>query len=143
MRRPGTARREHRKRWRGRGSEYGPKVLNLDESNRPKYRCQQSHHFRRVHAVELQQIDCVQHRERCNDRLVHTRSVRSVCEGNPALELLFLRHLPASRLEDTVNMTGFSTVEIDFVANDPGPTPLHCHHQDHQDEGFMGLVTYL
>ncbi len=20
---------------------------------------------------------------------------------------------------------------------------LHCHHQDHQDEGFMGLVTYL
>ena len=45
--------------------------------------------------------------------------------------------------KDTINMTRFSTVEIDFVADDPGPTLLHCHHQDHQDEGFMGLVTYL
>jgi FtsP/CotA-like multicopper oxidase with cupredoxin domain len=40
-------------------------------------------------------------------------------------------------------MTRFSTVEIDFVADDPDPTLLHCHHQDHQDEGFMGLVKYL
>jgi FtsP/CotA-like multicopper oxidase with cupredoxin domain len=46
-------------------------------------------------------------------------------------------------MKDTINMTRFSTVEIDFVADDPGPTLLHCHHQDHQDEGFMGLVTYL
>jgi FtsP/CotA-like multicopper oxidase with cupredoxin domain len=45
--------------------------------------------------------------------------------------------------KDTVNLTRFSTVEIDFVADDPGPTLLHCHHQDHQDEGFMGLVKYL
>jgi FtsP/CotA-like multicopper oxidase with cupredoxin domain len=48
----------------------------------------------------------------------------------------------AGVMKDTVNMTRFSTVEIDFVADDPGPTLLHCHHQDHQDEGFMGLVTY-
>jgi FtsP/CotA-like multicopper oxidase with cupredoxin domain len=49
----------------------------------------------------------------------------------------------AGVMKDTVNMTRFSSVEIDFVADDPGPTLLHCHHQDHQDEGFMGLVTYL
>jgi FtsP/CotA-like multicopper oxidase with cupredoxin domain len=49
----------------------------------------------------------------------------------------------AGVMKDTVNMTRFSTLEIDFVANDPGPSLLHCHHQDHQDEGFMGLVTYL
>jgi FtsP/CotA-like multicopper oxidase with cupredoxin domain len=49
----------------------------------------------------------------------------------------------AGLMKDTINMTRFSTVEIDFVANDPGPTLLHCHHQDHQDEGFMGLMTYL
>jgi FtsP/CotA-like multicopper oxidase with cupredoxin domain len=49
----------------------------------------------------------------------------------------------AGVMKDTVNMTRFSAVEIDFVADDPGPTLLHCHHQDHQDEGFMGLVTYL
>jgi FtsP/CotA-like multicopper oxidase with cupredoxin domain len=41
------------------------------------------------------------------------------------------------------HMTRFSSVEIDFIADDPGPSLLHCHHQDHQDEGFMGLVTYL
>jgi FtsP/CotA-like multicopper oxidase with cupredoxin domain len=49
----------------------------------------------------------------------------------------------AGLMKDTVNMTRFSSVEIDFVANDPGPSLLHCHHQDHQDEGFMGLVTYF
>jgi len=49
----------------------------------------------------------------------------------------------AGVMKDTVNMTRFSMVEIDFVADNPGPTLLHCHHQDHQDEGFMGLVTYL
>jgi Multicopper oxidase len=49
----------------------------------------------------------------------------------------------AGVIKDTINMTRFSTVEIDFTADDPGPTLLHCHHQDHQDEGFMGLMTYL
>jgi FtsP/CotA-like multicopper oxidase with cupredoxin domain len=49
----------------------------------------------------------------------------------------------AGVMKDTINMTRFSTVEIDFIADDPGPSLLHCHHQDHQDEGFMGLVTYL
>jgi FtsP/CotA-like multicopper oxidase with cupredoxin domain len=49
----------------------------------------------------------------------------------------------AGVMKDTINMTRFSTVEIDFVADNPGPTLLHCHHQDHQDEGFMSLVTYL
>jgi FtsP/CotA-like multicopper oxidase with cupredoxin domain len=49
----------------------------------------------------------------------------------------------AGVMKDTVNMTRFSTVEIDFIADDPGSSLLHCHHQDHQDEGFMGLVSYL
>jgi FtsP/CotA-like multicopper oxidase with cupredoxin domain len=30
----------------------------------------------------------------------------------------------AGVMKDTVNMTRFSTVEIDFVADDPGPTPV-------------------
>jgi FtsP/CotA-like multicopper oxidase with cupredoxin domain len=48
----------------------------------------------------------------------------------------------AGVMKDTINMTRYSSVEIDFIADDPGPALLHCHHQDHQDEGFMGLVTY-
>jgi FtsP/CotA-like multicopper oxidase with cupredoxin domain len=49
----------------------------------------------------------------------------------------------AGVMKDTINMTRFSSVEIDFVADNPGDSLLHCHHQDHQDEGFMGLMTYL
>lgn len=46
-------------------------------------------------------------------------------------------------MKDTLSMTRYSTVEIDFIANDPGPTFFHCHHQDHMDEGFAGLITYV
>jgi FtsP/CotA-like multicopper oxidase with cupredoxin domain len=49
-------------------------------------------------------------------------------------------------MKDTLNMTRFFTrffkAEIDFVADNPGDTLFHCHHQDHQDEGFMGLIRY-
>jgi FtsP/CotA-like multicopper oxidase with cupredoxin domain len=44
--------------------------------------------------------------------------------------------------KDTISMPRYSTAEIDFVADDPGPTFFHCHHQDHMDEGFAGLITY-
>ncbi|WP_207803078.1 multicopper oxidase family protein [Roseicella frigidaeris] len=51
---------------------------------------------------------------------------------------------PSSGLmKDTISMPRFSTAEIDFVADDPGPTFFHCHHQDHMDEGFAGLITYV
>lgn len=46
-------------------------------------------------------------------------------------------------MKDTLNMPRQSTAEVDFVADDPGPTLFHCHHQDHMDEGFMGLITYV
>jgi hypothetical protein len=36
----------------------------------------------------------------------------------------------------------YSAAEIDFVADDPGNTLFHCHHQD-QWEGFAGLITYV
>lgn len=45
-------------------------------------------------------------------------------------------------MKDTLSMPRFSTAEINFVADDPGPTFFHCHHQDHMDEGFAGLITY-
>jgi FtsP/CotA-like multicopper oxidase with cupredoxin domain len=51
--------------------------------------------------------------------------------------------MTAGVMKDTVNLTRMSSLEIDFVADDSGPSLLHCHHQDHQDEGFMGLMTYL
>ena len=45
-------------------------------------------------------------------------------------------------IKDTIHMPRFSTAEIEFVAQNPGPTLFHCHHQDHMDEGFAGLITY-
>jgi FtsP/CotA-like multicopper oxidase with cupredoxin domain len=45
-------------------------------------------------------------------------------------------------LKDTISMPRYSTAEVDFLANDPGNTLSHCHHQDHMDEGFAGLITY-
>jgi FtsP/CotA-like multicopper oxidase with cupredoxin domain len=45
-------------------------------------------------------------------------------------------------IKDTISMPRFSTAEIDFVADDPGNTLFHCHHQDHMDEGFAGLIVY-
>ncbi|MGH1571232.1 multicopper oxidase family protein [Methylobacterium sp. P31] len=45
-------------------------------------------------------------------------------------------------MKDTISMPRFSKAEIDFVADDPGATFFHCHHQDHMDEGFAGLIHY-
>jgi FtsP/CotA-like multicopper oxidase with cupredoxin domain len=50
--------------------------------------------------------------------------------------------LTSGVMKDTISMPRYSTAEIDFVADDPGPTFFHCHHQDHMDEGFAGLITY-
>jgi len=45
-------------------------------------------------------------------------------------------------LKDTISLPRFSRAEVDFVADDPGPTLFHCHHQDHMDEGFAGIIAY-
>ncbi|MDB5531930.1 MAG: multicopper oxidase, type 3 [Hyphomicrobiales bacterium] len=45
-------------------------------------------------------------------------------------------------IKDVVNVPGRQTVEVDFVADNPGPSLLHCHMQEHQDFGFMALVRY-
>jgi FtsP/CotA-like multicopper oxidase with cupredoxin domain len=45
-------------------------------------------------------------------------------------------------MKDTLSLLRRSTAEIDFIANNPGPTFFHCHHQDHMDEGFAGLIVY-
>jgi FtsP/CotA-like multicopper oxidase with cupredoxin domain len=45
-------------------------------------------------------------------------------------------------MKDTISLPRYSKAEIDFIANDPGPTFFHCHHQDHMDEGFAGLIAY-
>jgi FtsP/CotA-like multicopper oxidase with cupredoxin domain len=45
-------------------------------------------------------------------------------------------------VKDVVNVPPRKTVEVDFVADNPGDTLLHCHMQEHMDFGFMTLVRY-
>ncbi|MGA7292087.1 MAG: multicopper oxidase domain-containing protein [Terriglobales bacterium] len=46
-------------------------------------------------------------------------------------------------MKDVVMLGGYQEAEIDFVADDPGPTLFHCHQQLHMDFGFMTLFDYM
>lgn len=45
-------------------------------------------------------------------------------------------------MKDVINVMPLDTVEVDFVANNPGNTLMHCHQQLHMDYGFMQLIKY-
>jgi len=44
--------------------------------------------------------------------------------------------------KDTINIMPLQTIEVDFVADNPGDTLWHCHQQLHMDYGFMQLIRY-
>ncbi len=45
----------------------------------------------------------------------------------------------AGILKDTVNLSPYGVVDVDLVANLPGPTLFHCHQQLHMDYGLKLL----
>jgi FtsP/CotA-like multicopper oxidase with cupredoxin domain len=45
--------------------------------------------------------------------------------------------------KDTVLVKGFSRVDVDFLADNPGLTLFHCHQNLHMDFGFMRLFEYV
>jgi FtsP/CotA-like multicopper oxidase with cupredoxin domain len=51
-------------------------------------------------------------------------------------------HATAGIMKDVVMLGGYQEIEVDFVANNPGPTLFHCHQQLHMDFGFMALFDY-
>ena len=44
--------------------------------------------------------------------------------------------------KDTVLVTGGTMAEVEFTADHPGNTLMHCHQQNHMDLGFMMLLRY-
>jgi FtsP/CotA-like multicopper oxidase with cupredoxin domain len=44
--------------------------------------------------------------------------------------------------KDVINVMPLDTVAVDFTADNPGNTLLHCHMQIHMDFGFMQLIRY-
>jgi FtsP/CotA-like multicopper oxidase with cupredoxin domain len=58
-------------------------------------------------------------------------------------EVVTVGDKPISGLKkDVVNVMPLDTVVVDFVADNPGDTLLHCHMQLHMDFGFMQLIKY-
>ncbi len=45
-------------------------------------------------------------------------------------------------MKDVVMLGGYQEAEVDFIADNPGPTLFHCHQQLHMDYGFMALFGY-
>ncbi len=58
-------------------------------------------------------------------------------------EVVKIGDKPVSGLfKDTVNVPRDQTVEVEFVADNPGASLLHCHMQHHMDYGFKTLIGY-
>jgi FtsP/CotA-like multicopper oxidase with cupredoxin domain len=45
--------------------------------------------------------------------------------------------------KDVVNVMPLDSVAVDFIADNPGDTLLHCHQALHMDFGFMQLMKYV
>jgi FtsP/CotA-like multicopper oxidase with cupredoxin domain len=60
-----------------------------------------------------------------------------------SFELTKFAGIPMSGvMKDVVMVPPRKQVEVDFVADNPGPTLFHCHQQMHMDYGFMAMVEY-
>jgi FtsP/CotA-like multicopper oxidase with cupredoxin domain len=58
-------------------------------------------------------------------------------------EVTSMNGAPLSNLQkDVLVVPANTTAEVDFTANNPGPTLFHCHNQAHMDLGFMTLLRY-
>jgi FtsP/CotA-like multicopper oxidase with cupredoxin domain len=58
-------------------------------------------------------------------------------------EVTQMAHKQISGLrKDVINVMPLETVAVDFVADNPGDTLIHCHQQLHMDFGFMQIIKY-
>ncbi|MFY9949909.1 MAG: multicopper oxidase domain-containing protein [Candidatus Sulfotelmatobacter sp.] len=48
----------------------------------------------------------------------------------------------AGVMKDVIVVPARKQVEVEFVADNPGPTLFHCHQQLHMDYGFMAMLQY-
>jgi FtsP/CotA-like multicopper oxidase with cupredoxin domain len=48
----------------------------------------------------------------------------------------------AGVMKDVIVVPARQQVEVDFTADNPGPTLFHCHQQLHMDFGFMTMMEY-
>ena len=95
------------------GQRYRLQFINRSQDDHPM-------HLHR-HSFELMTLDTPL--KSGKDQTAQTRKVRGI-------------------VKDTVLVTAQTQVEVEFTANNPGNTLLHCHQQNHMDLGFMTLLRY-
>jgi FtsP/CotA-like multicopper oxidase with cupredoxin domain len=54
----------------------------------------------------------------------------------------FVGKATAGVMKDVIVVPARKQVEVDFTADNPGPTLFHCHQQLHMDYGFMTMIQY-
>jgi FtsP/CotA-like multicopper oxidase with cupredoxin domain len=60
-----------------------------------------------------------------------------------SFELIRIGGKPTSAvIKDVVMLGDYQEAEVEFVADNPGPTLFHCHQQLHMDFGFTTLFNY-
>ena len=64
---------------------------------------------------------------------LHRHNFEIVKAGNKVMSGIF---------KDTVRVPRYGTCEVEFVADNPGDSLLHCHMQHHMDYGFKTMVKY-
>ncbi|HLK63194.1 MAG TPA: multicopper oxidase family protein [Bryobacteraceae bacterium] len=92
------------------------------------------------------QVDPITLRRGARNRLVlENRSMMDhpVHLHRHSLELVRYNGKPVSQIvKDVVLVPAHQTVEADVVADNPGPSLIHCHQQFHMDFGFMAVMRY-
>jgi FtsP/CotA-like multicopper oxidase with cupredoxin domain len=99
-----------------------------------------------VNGVEFEQSSPITIHAGCRYRLAfenRTDDIHPVHLHRHTFEVVCLNGRPTRGvLKDTVVVPGFATMDVDFVADDPGDTLFHCHQSLHMDYGFRRLLRY-
>jgi FtsP/CotA-like multicopper oxidase with cupredoxin domain len=61
-----------------------------------------------------------------------------------SFEIRSLPGIPQTRgvIKDVILVDAKTQTDVEFIADNPGPTLFHCHQQDHMDMGFMMVLQY-
>ena len=99
-----------------------------------------------INGKEYPRTDLIRVRANRNYRLIfnnQSNDMHPLHLHRHSFELVNVAGKPtAGIMKDVVAVPSRRQVEVQFVANNPGPSLFHCHMQLHMDYGFMALVQY-
>ena len=100
-----------------------------------------------INGKSFPETDPINVRSGCRVRLIfdnRSSTAHPVHLHRHTMEITSFAGAPASGVfKDVVAVPERAKVEVDFLANQPGPALFHCHQQFHMDFGFMALMKYV